>query len=301
MNAVHWREDYPAVRGVVHLAMLLGAALDQGHRGRGGVGAGHRPRDARSPRAWARIHTRPAHPARAWRGTWTARCSWSRATATRSRRPATAARWPASAAGGSRWSAAPATSRTPASRSRSTWRCATSPRTPSGRRARRATPPSTAPTAVPRALYISSPIGLGHAQRDVAIARELRRLQPDLQIDWLAQDPVTRVLEGGGRAHPPRQRPSGQRVAPHRVGVRRARPALLPGAAPHGRDPRRQLHALPRRRARRALRPVDRRRGLGARLLPAREPAREARPVRLADRLRRLPADGRTEASGRAS
>jgi pimeloyl-ACP methyl ester carboxylesterase len=54
-----------------------------------------------------------------------------------------------------------------------------------------------------RALYISSPIGLGHAQRDVAIARELRQLQPDLQIDWLAQDPVTRVLEKAGeRLHP---------------------------------------------------------------------------------------------------
>ena len=54
-----------------------------------------------------------------------------------------------------------------------------------------------------RALYISSPIGLGHAQRDVAIARELRRLVPDLEIDWLAQHPVTRVLEGEGeRVHP---------------------------------------------------------------------------------------------------
>ncbi len=47
-----------------------------------------------------------------------------------------------------------------------------------------------------RALYISSPIGLGHAQRDVAIARELRKQVPDLEIDWLAQDPVTQVLEG---------------------------------------------------------------------------------------------------------
>jgi len=54
-----------------------------------------------------------------------------------------------------------------------------------------------------RALYISSPIGLGHAQRDVAIAQELRKLRPDLQIDWLAQDPVTRVLEAQGeRIHP---------------------------------------------------------------------------------------------------
>ncbi len=55
----------------------------------------------------------------------------------------------------------------------------------------------------PRALYVSSPIGLGHAQRDIAIAREMRKLEPDLQIDWLAQDPVTRVLEGEGEhIHP---------------------------------------------------------------------------------------------------
>ena len=54
-----------------------------------------------------------------------------------------------------------------------------------------------------RALYISSPIGLGHAQRDVAIADELRRLRPDLEIDWLAQHPVTEVLRARGeRIHP---------------------------------------------------------------------------------------------------
>jgi pimeloyl-ACP methyl ester carboxylesterase len=55
----------------------------------------------------------------------------------------------------------------------------------------------------PRALYISSPIGLGHAQRDVAIAKKLRELHPDLEIDWLAQHPVTRVLESEGESiHP---------------------------------------------------------------------------------------------------
>ena len=54
-----------------------------------------------------------------------------------------------------------------------------------------------------RALYISSPIGLGHARRDVAIAKELRKLHPDLEIDWLAQHPVTNVLEAEGeRIHP---------------------------------------------------------------------------------------------------
>jgi len=54
-----------------------------------------------------------------------------------------------------------------------------------------------------RALYISSPIGLGHARRDLAIASELRRLQPDLEIEWLAQHPVTRMLETAGETvHP---------------------------------------------------------------------------------------------------
>jgi pimeloyl-ACP methyl ester carboxylesterase/predicted glycosyltransferase len=54
-----------------------------------------------------------------------------------------------------------------------------------------------------RALYVSSPIGLGHAQRDAAIADELRKLHPDLEIDWLAQHPVTQVLEARGeRIHP---------------------------------------------------------------------------------------------------
>ena len=50
---------------------------------------------------------------------------------------------------------------------------------------------------------MSSPIGLGHAWRDVAIADALRQLVPNLEIEWLAQDPVTRVLETRGeRIHP---------------------------------------------------------------------------------------------------
>ena len=54
-----------------------------------------------------------------------------------------------------------------------------------------------------KVLFISSPIGLGHARRDVAIADELRALDPGLQIDWLAQDPVTRVLDAKGESiHP---------------------------------------------------------------------------------------------------
>jgi predicted glycosyltransferase len=54
-----------------------------------------------------------------------------------------------------------------------------------------------------RALFLSSPIGLGHARRDAAIADELRALVPGLQIDWLTQHPVTAVLEARGeRIHP---------------------------------------------------------------------------------------------------
>ena len=54
-----------------------------------------------------------------------------------------------------------------------------------------------------RALYLSSPIGLGHARRDLAIARQLRALHPDVQIDWLTQHPVTALLENAGETiHP---------------------------------------------------------------------------------------------------
>jgi pimeloyl-ACP methyl ester carboxylesterase len=52
-------------------------------------------------------------------------------------------------------------------------------------------------------LYLSSPIGLGHARRDLAIADELRRLRPGLRIDWLTQHPVTELLaRRGERIHP---------------------------------------------------------------------------------------------------
>jgi len=54
-----------------------------------------------------------------------------------------------------------------------------------------------------RALFISSPIGLGHVQRDVAIARELRKLEPDLAIDWFTVDPAAAYLEREGEhVHP---------------------------------------------------------------------------------------------------
>jgi pimeloyl-ACP methyl ester carboxylesterase/UDP:flavonoid glycosyltransferase YjiC (YdhE family) len=57
--------------------------------------------------------------------------------------------------------------------------------------------------AAPRVLVVTSPIGLGHAQRDLAVVGELRKLRPELEVDWLAQHPVTAVLEAAGeRIHP---------------------------------------------------------------------------------------------------
>ena len=54
-----------------------------------------------------------------------------------------------------------------------------------------------------RVLFISSPIGLGHVQRDLAIARELRKLLPDLEVDWFTVDPAARyLLQEGERLHP---------------------------------------------------------------------------------------------------
>lgn len=49
-----------------------------------------------------------------------------------------------------------------------------------------------------RALYVSSSIGLGHVSKDLAIAAELRRLDPDLEILWLAGPPASDALREAG-------------------------------------------------------------------------------------------------------
>jgi UDP:flavonoid glycosyltransferase YjiC (YdhE family) len=47
-------------------------------------------------------------------------------------------------------------------------------------------------------LFISGSIGLGHVMRDLEIAKELRRLEPDLELLWLADDPARSVIENAG-------------------------------------------------------------------------------------------------------
>ena len=67
--------------------------------------------------------------------------------------------------------------------------------------AARAGAPAHAPQR--RILWLSSPIGLGHIQRDLAIARALREIHPDATVDFLAANPADRVVEAWGeRLHP---------------------------------------------------------------------------------------------------
>jgi UDP:flavonoid glycosyltransferase YjiC (YdhE family) len=51
-----------------------------------------------------------------------------------------------------------------------------------------------------RVLFISGSIGLGHAGRDVAIAKALRALDPSVQISWLAGDPARQLIADAGEA-----------------------------------------------------------------------------------------------------
>lgn len=46
-----------------------------------------------------------------------------------------------------------------------------------------------------RILFVSGSIGLGHINRDIAIANELRKLHPDLEIAWLTAPPASDVIK----------------------------------------------------------------------------------------------------------
>ena len=50
-----------------------------------------------------------------------------------------------------------------------------------------------------RILYISGSIGLGHVTRDVAIATQLRKQYPEVELSWLASHPATLPLKEAGQ------------------------------------------------------------------------------------------------------
>ncbi len=51
---------------------------------------------------------------------------------------------------------------------------------------------------MPKVLFVSGSVGLGHVLRDVRIARELMSMRGGIEMVWLAADPATLILEQEG-------------------------------------------------------------------------------------------------------
>ena len=145
------------------------------------------------------------------------------------------------------------------------------------RRRRRAGSRGRAPPAT-RALL---PVLADRARPRPARRRDRRRaapLHPDLQIDWLAQHPVTAGARGRAASACTRR----PRTWRNESGAHRARVAASTTCTRSRRSAGWTRSWSPTSWcshdvvARRALRPGGRRRGLGRRLLPAREPGAEA-------------------------
>ena len=240
----------PRLPRVLLRLVLHGAALDEADRGRRRLGAGDgRRHPAPDPRHRLARRGRdpcpvrldrlpdPDHPGRP-RTRSPGRCvatPWPR------RSPAHAwSRWPA-----------PATSPTPATRSWSTCSSASSSHRSEG------------PRHDPRDAHVdpiarAPPPGPVHLVADRPRARPARRRHRRRAAD-AAAGPGDRLARpaprhGGARdarrTDPPAERGARLGIGPHRGRVVGSRPQRLPGDPTDGRDPRRELHGLPRRRRR---------------------------------------------------
>jgi len=49
-----------------------------------------------------------------------------------------------------------------------------------------------------KVLFVSGSIGMGHVTRDLAIAKALRKRNPDVEISWLAYKPASQVIKDAG-------------------------------------------------------------------------------------------------------
>ena len=227
-----------------------------------------------------------------WRDACAARCSSSPAPTTRSRRYAdgrgAGGRDRRRAGHGARGAA---TSPRRASRCRSTSRCASS--SSGGRPAARSHRPPRGRPAQAGAVHLLADRARARAARRRDRARAARTGRRSCEVDWLAQDPVTALLEAEGeRIHPASQHLANEsrhiesESAEHDLHCfqawRRMDEILVANFM--------VFHDVVRE-DRYDLWIGDE--ALGDRLLPAREPAREARALRLADRLRRLAAHAR--------
>jgi predicted glycosyltransferase len=67
-------------------------------------------------------------------------------------------------------------------------------------------------------LYISGSLGMGHITRDIAIAAQLRKLIPDIEIEWLAAEPaVTWLKEQGEKTVPGIEKYANENIAAEQV------------------------------------------------------------------------------------
>jgi len=53
-------------------------------------------------------------------------------------------------------------------------------------------------TTKKKVLFVSGSIGLGHVTRDLSIAAELRRQNPNIELSWLAAPPASSVIKNAG-------------------------------------------------------------------------------------------------------
>lgn len=55
-------------------------------------------------------------------------------------------------------------------------------------------------TNLEKILFISGPVGLGHVGRELEIAKELRKLDSNVEIVWYAEEPATEYLRSAGES-----------------------------------------------------------------------------------------------------
>ena len=252
----------------------------------GAWGPTPRPRSSRS--SPIRPRRSPAGISWLWRDASAARCSSSAAPATGSRGSPTRGSWPARPGGDCSRSRAAITFPSFAGRSRSTSRSASSPTTPSaGTRRRTGRTALAGRCSSPRRSGSATPAATSRSRGSCARSSRTWRSTGSPRTP----SPACSRPRASGSTRPARSWPASR-------------------ATSRPRPPEHELHCFQALRPmdeiltanymvfddvvrETALRPVDRRRGLGARLPPAREPGPKAGAVRLAHGLRRLPADAR--------
>jgi hypothetical protein len=238
----------PRLPRVLLRADVHRAALDQADRGLRRLGLETTPetldRDDQTRRsAWAARETIETLPPAC-----AARCSSSTATRTDHRRTTAARALAERPAASSSRSRARATARTRATRCKVNLLLRDFAERAAGAAAARGV--ARARARRKRALFVSSPIGLGHARRDVAIADELRRCTPTSRSTGSPSTRSRRVLEARGERDPPGERatsPTSRRTSSRESA---STTCTLPGAGGGWTRSCRELHGLPRRRAR---------------------------------------------------